>query len=404
MMKVPFFRPSITEAEIDEVVDTLRSGWLTTGPKTKKFEQQFAEKLGVKHAVAVNSCTAALHLSLEAVGIQRGELVLVPTYTFAATAEVVRYFDAIPVMVDCTDDTLCMDMDKARETLESIRNGKDVVGHRPPYGRVRAMIPVHYGGQMADVDEARKLCDEFKCAMIEDAAHCLPAFAQSDDGDWRKIGTTGDIVCFSFYANKCMTTGEGGMAVTNNAEYADRMRVMSLHGMSKDAWRRFDTGASWYYEIVAPGFKYNLTDIASAIGIQQLARSDALWEERTSLAAKYSKAFAECPQLRTPFVRSDRKSSWHLYPIRIDTNALTIDRGQFIEELGKRGIGTSVHWMPLHLHPYYRETYGTSRGMYPVAEAVYDQIISLPLFPGLTNDEQKHVIVSTLDVISTYKK
>ncbi len=402
-MNVPFFRPHITDAEINEVVDTLRSGWLTTGPKTKRFEEEFAQKVGAKHAVALNSCTAALHLALEAVGIQPGELVIVPTFTFAATAEVVRYFDAVPVMVDCRPDTLCIDTQKAGETLEAIRQGQPVAGLKPPYQRVRAIIPVHYAGQMADVDGVRALAEAYDLALIEDAAHCMPAYAKGEGDTWRPCGTTADIVCFSFYANKCITTGEGGMAVTDDEKLADRMRVMSLHGMSKDAWRRFDTKASWYYEIVAPGFKYNLTDIASAIGLHQLARADELWQERRRLAGVYQSAFADEPALWTLTEHDDRQSSWHLFPIGLVPGTLSISRNDFIDALKERGIGCSVHWMPLHLHPYYRQTYGTGPGMFPVAEAAYEGLISLPLFPGMTDDEQQTVIDSVRELVQQHR-
>jgi len=232
-MKVPFFRPSISEEAIAEVTDCLRSGWLTTGPRTKRFEQQFAEKVGVKHAVALNSCTAGLHLALDAVGLKAGEMVIVPTFTFAATAEVVRYFDATPVFVDADDETLCLDIAKTRATLEALRDGRPVAGLKPPYTKVRAIIPMHYAGQIADVDAVRALAQEFDLAIIEDAAHCMPAYARgegasSEYGDgWRSVGTTADITGVSFYANKCITTGEGGMAATNDDALADRVRVMS---------------------------------------------------------------------------------------------------------------------------------------------------------------------------------
>ncbi|HSN26699.1 MAG TPA: DegT/DnrJ/EryC1/StrS aminotransferase family protein, partial [Kofleriaceae bacterium] len=239
-MKVPFFRPSITEQEIEAVVACLRSGWLTTGPVTRDFEAEVARYVGAKHAIALNSCTAALHLALDAVGLQRGELVIVPTMTFAATAEVVRYFDAVPVFVDCDPVTQCIDPAAARATLERLRRGERVVGVADPRARVRAIIPMHYGGQMVDVDAINALAEEFDLAVIEDAAHTLPAYTRSHTGaPWRSVGTTAKITCFSFYANKCITTGEGGMAVTDDDALVERMRLMSLHGMSKDAWKRY---------------------------------------------------------------------------------------------------------------------------------------------------------------------
>jgi len=264
---LPFSRPEIGEEEISEVVACLRSGWITSGPRTAQFEREFAEAVGARHALAVNSCTAALHLAVEALGVKPGDAVLVPTMTFAATAEVVRYFDAVPVFVDCDPVTQCIDPDALERTLEAIRDHERVPGVPQPAGRPRAVIPMHFAGQMVDVVRIAEIAREHSLAVIEDAAHTLPAFTRSGpDAAWRSVGTTAPITCFSFYANKCITTGEGGMAVTDDAGLADRMRVMSLHGMSKDAWKRYTSAGSWYYEIVAPGFKYNLTDIASAMG------------------------------------------------------------------------------------------------------------------------------------------
>ncbi|MBL8953703.1 MAG: DegT/DnrJ/EryC1/StrS aminotransferase family protein [Myxococcaceae bacterium] len=374
-MAVPFFRPSVTQAEIDEVVACMKSGWLTTGPRTKEFESRFAARFGAKHAIALNSCTAALHLALDAVGLKRGENVIVPAMTFAATAEVVRYFDATPVMVDCEPRSLCIDPDQLRKIA---RNTKSL----------RAIIPMHYGGQMADVDAVASIAREAGVPVIEDAAHTLPA---SFDG--KVVGTTADITCFSFYANKCITTGgEGGMALTNSDAFADRMRVMSLHGMSKDAWRRFTDKGSWYYELVAPGFKYNLTDIAAGMGLRQLDRLDELHAERKRLAARYTSELSQLPGVETPETLRGRDHSWHLYAIRLRLDRWTIDRARFIDELKARGITCSVHWMPLHLHPYYRETYGTGPGLFPVAEDVWPRLVSLPLFPGMTEAEQGEVI------------
>lgn len=366
-MAVPFFRPSVTQAEIDEVVACLKSGWLTTGPRTKQFEADFAAKVGAKHAIALNSCTAALHLALEAIGLQRGDCVVVPTMTFAATAEVVRYFDAVPVLVDCEPRTMCLDVAKLRTTLEALRDGNPVAGLKGPYGPVKAIIPMHYGGQMVDVAAVNALGKEFKIPVIEDAAHTLPAFYRDNEkAPWQQAGATADITCFSFYANKCITTGEGGMAVTNDDKWADRMRVMSLHGISRDAWKRFTSEGSWYYEIDAPGFKYNLTDIASSVGLQQLKRSDDLWKDRQRVAKRYLAQLSKIPGLELPEEIPDRQHSWHLFAVRLKTGAWSIDRNRFIDELKAKGITTSVHWMPLHLHPYYRRTYGFGEGLHAV--------------------------------------
>jgi len=391
-MRVPFYRPSITEREIDEVVTCLRSGWLTTGPATRAFEEEFAAYVGARHAVAVNSCTAALHLSLEALGVERGDLVLVPTMTFAATAEVVRYFDAIPVFVDC-DATQCIDVEAARRTLHQLASGQRVFGVPATHGPVRAIIPMHYAGQMADVHAVRALAIEHRIAVVEDAAHTLPAFTRAGaDGPWQSVGTTADVTCFSFYANKCITTGEGGMAVTNDTTTAERMRLMSLHGMSKDAWKRFTAAGSWYYEVVAPGFKYNLTDIAAAMGRAQLARADELWSARQHLAAAYRRGLADVPGLELPTEHPDRRHSWHLFSIRLDLGVWKQGRDAFIEHLKKRGVGSSVHWMPLHMQPYYRDTYGLRPDDFPVSAALWPRLVSLPLFPTMSTEDVAFVI------------
>jgi perosamine synthetase len=402
---VPFFRPEITDAEVAEVVDCLRSGWLTTGPRTKEFEGAFSRYVGAAHAVAVNSCTAALHLALEAVGLRRGDLVLVPTMSFAATAEVVRYFDAVPVFVDCDPATMCMDPVAAAQVLDAIDTGGTVAGVDPPFGAVRAIIPMHYGGQMADMDAFRCIARDLDLALIEDAAHSLPAFTRSGpDSGWRGVGTTADITCFSFYANKCITTSEGGMAVTDRPDIAERMRVMSLHGMSKDAWKRFTDMGSWYYEIVAPGFKYNMTDLAAALGLVQLRRANELWEQRCRVAEKYSDAFASVEEIELPIEHPDRRHSWHLYSIRLRLDRLTIDRAAFMEELKSRGVASSVHWMPLHMHPYYVATYGFEPGDFPVAAALWPRLVSLPIFPGMTEVEIDYVVEVIRTVTRLHRK
>lgn len=386
-MRVPFFKPAIDEREIEAVVTCLRSGWLTTGPTTRAFEEEFAAHVGAKHAVALNSCTAALHLALEAIGIRRGDLVIVPTLTFAATAEVVRYLDAIPVFVDCDPATRCLDMAATRRTVERLRSGKSVPGvpADAARGHLRAIIPMHYGGLMADVDAVRALAAELSLSVIEDAAHTLPAFTRAHaTAPWRSVGTTADVTCFSFYANKCITTGEGGMAVTNDAALAERMRLMSLHGMSKDAWKRFTAGGTWYYEVIAPGFKYNMTDIAAAIGRVQLARSGELWAARRDVARMYQQGLAAIPGIRVPTEQDNRQHSWHLFSISLDLAVWRMGRDRFIDGLKARGIGASVHWMPLHMQPYYRDTYGLVPEDFPVAAGLWPGLVSLPLYPTMT--------------------
>lgn len=411
MMMIPFYRASVTDTEINEVVECLKSGWLTTGPRTKHFESDFAHYMRQKHAVALNSCTAALHLALEAVGTQAGDTVVVPTMTFAATAEVVRYFNADPLLVDCRESDSNMDVTDAERRLgEHAKQGQ----------KVTAILPVHYGGQIGDARGIKELAQKRDLKIIEDAAHCCPAFyrdseapmsgpveqgngapeldRQKENG-WLRVGAEADITCFSFYANKCITTGEGGMACTQNDAYADRMRIMSLHGISKDAWKRFTSEGSWSYEIVAPGFKYNLTDVAAAIGIHQLRRAEDLHRKRIQSAELYTQLLKDIEELILPCQFPDRIHSWHLYAIRLKLNRLKIKRSEFIDELKKCGVATSVHWMPLHMHPYYREKYGYKPDDFPIASRLYSEIISLPLYPEMTEADVTYVSDTVRKVI-----
>ena len=386
--RIPLHRPAIGDDEIAAVTDVLRSGWLTSGKACGAFEEELAAFVGAHHAVAVNSCTAALHLALEAAGITRGDVVLVPTMTFAATAEVVAYLGATPLFVDCERDTLNLDVGAARRTLETRLQGGRVPGLSD--GTPRAIVPVHYAGQMADVAAVARLADAHQLRVVEDAAHALPASALVD-GVWRSVGTTAEQTCFSFYANKTITTGEGGMLVTDSPELAARARRMSLHGLSADAWQRYGASGSWRYQIVAPGFKYNLTDIAAALGRVQLTKANQLCEARRRIAARYAELLGDVEEIELPTARPDRRSSWHLYAIRLHGERLAIGRGEFIEELSRRGIGASVHWMPLHLHPYYRERFGLREGDFPVAEREWRRLISLPIFPSMSEAEQERV-------------
>lgn len=391
------------QAEIDEVVETLKSGWLTTGAKTKQFEKEFSDYVSQKHSVAVNSCTAALHLALEAVGVKPGDGVLVPTMTFAATAEVVRYLGAEPILVDCRESDFNLDVqDAERKLLERQSRGQTVV----------ALMPVHYGGQVGDVDGYVAFARRHGLKIIEDAAHCCPAYFRSatagttwpvralTEGDgWHPVGASADITCFSFYANKCITTGEGGMACTANDAYADRMRIMSLHGISRDAWKRFTGEGNWYYEIIAPGFKYNLTDIASAIGLHQLRRSDVLHAQRCRLAQRYTALLGDIEELELPRVEPGRIHSWHLYGVRIRPGRLKIGRNEFVDALKARGILTSVHYMPLHMHPYYREKYGYRSEDLPAMAGVYPRIFTLPLFPDLSEGDQDRICEDVRELV-----
>lgn len=369
---IPFFRATIGQAEIDGVVDTLTSGWLTSGPKVKRFEEAFAEAVGAKYAVAVNSATAALHLALEAYGIGPGDEVLVPTMTFAATAEVVVLLGATPVLVDCDPATLNLcTTDMAKKCT----------------AKTKAVMPVHFAGQPCPMDTIEQFAADHDLIMVEDSAHAFPAsFGE------RKIGTIGHATCFSFYANKTITTGEGGMCTTQDEAVAARMKQMSLHGLSRSAWNRFSGKGSWYYEIEAAGFKYNLTDIAAALGLAQLDRADDFFQQRRRIALRYRQAFQESGSVESLEVSPGSQHAWHLFIIKLPLGRLSIDRNKFIVQLNECGIGTSVHYTPLHLHPFYRDQYGTTADQFPAASGVFEQIISLPLFPSMTDQQIDFVI------------
>jgi perosamine synthetase len=381
---LPFHIPDIGQDEIESVVDTLRSGWLTTGPKVKQFEEAFAKTVGASHAVAVNSGTAALHLALEALEIEEGDEVIMSTMTFAASAEVVLYFKAKPVLVDCRPDTFNLDPDQIEQAISP---------------RTKAIMPVHIGGQPCEMDRIQQIARRYNLKVIEDAAHALPARYRG-----RMVGTIGDITCFSFYATKTITTGEGGMATTDNPEWAERMRIMSLHGISKDAWKRYTSEGSWYYEILYPGYKYNMTDIAAAIGIEQLRKCHQFWESRQRYAELYNLGFRDMPAITVPHVAQDAQHAWHLYIIQLDLEQLRIDRSEFAELLKRENIGTSVHFIPLHLHPYYRDTFGYRPEDFPNASAVFERIISLPIYPKMTEADVQDVIDAVRNIASHYHR
>jgi perosamine synthetase len=375
---VPFHVPTIGDEEIAAVVAVLRSGWLTTGSKVREFEEQFGRFVGSRHALAVNSCTAALHLALEAVGTEEGDEVIVPTMTFAATAEVVLYLKARPVLIDCRPDTLNLDLDRMGEAITN---------------KTRAVIPVHVAGLPCPMERITETARNAGIKVIEDAAHALPARSHG-----QLIGTFGDLTCFSFYATKTITTGEGGMVTTCDDDYAARMRVMSLHGISQDAWKRYTSEGSWYYEILSPGYKYNLTDIAAAIGIEQLKRCDLFWQARNRIAKRYDAGFADLPEIRVPARDTGMQHAWHLYVIQLELDRLKITRNDFMEALREKNIGASVHFIPLHLHPYYRDKFGYKPGDFPVASAVYGRIISLPIFPKMSDHEIDRVIDAVREI------
>jgi dTDP-4-amino-4,6-dideoxygalactose transaminase len=379
---LPFALPDIDEAEIDAVVTCLRSGWVTTGPVTRQFEHEFAAYLGGGlHAIAVNSATAGLHLALESLGIGPGDEVIVPTLTFTATAEVVRYLGARPVFVDVEPERLTLSVAAVEAALTP---------------RTRAIVPVHYAGLACDMDALLALARRHDVRVVEDAAHAFPT---RDKG--RLVGTLdSDITVFSFYANKTMTTGEGGMLVTRNAGLAQRARVMRLHGISQDAFDRYVSHKpAWYYEVVAAGFKYNLTDIASAIGIQQLRKIDRFAARRAWLAQRYHDGLAGLP-LRLPALPDDASThAWHLYVVRLAPDA-RLGRDDLIAELAGRGIGTSVHFIPLHRQPYWRDTCDLSPAHFPVAEAVYPRMLTLPLYTKMTDADQDRVIRCLRDLLA----
>jgi len=401
-MNVPYFRPSIGEPEIAEVVNCLRSGWLTTGPTTKRFETAFAEAVGGKHAVAVNSATAALHLAAEALGLARDQAVLVPTMTFAATAEIVRYCGALPILVDCDPQTFNMDLADAERKIADLQSGK-VTAAEGQRLEIVGIIPVHVSGLMMDMTAVNDLAKRHNLWVVEDAAHAFPAaWRSSTDQPWQRCGQrTSAVSCFSFYANKTITTGEGGMAVTDDAALADRMRMMSLHGLSHDAWGRY-SGGSWDYRIVEAGYKYNLTDIAAAIGVHQLDRAEAMRAERQEIAFWYRDTLADVAEIELPIVPADRLHSWHLFPIRLRLEKLSIDRNEFITQLRAKGVGCSVHWRPLHLHPYYEKA-GWKPEEFPVATPLWQRLVSLPLFPGMHEAERAHVAQVVRDLCLQYR-
>jgi len=381
---LPFALPHITQAEIDEVVDTLRSGWLTTGPKTKRFEREFATRVGTPYALAVNSATAAMHLALDALGLQPDDEVIVPVYTFTATAEVVVYLRAKPIFVDVNPVTCNLDPAQLEK-------------HITP--RTRAIMVVHIAGLPAEMDAIRALAKTYNLSVIEDAAHAFPAKYRG-----QMIGTISDFTAFSFYATKTLATGEGGMLTTANPEFAERASMMALHGISRDAWKRYSAEGSWYYEVLQAGYKYNMTDIAAALGLHQLARSQWLLERRRSIAQRYTEAFSQWPEVEPPPNPAHVEHAWHLYLLRLRPERLTITRDAFIQALTKANIGTSVHFIPLHLHPFYRDTYHLQVEDFPAALHAYQRVISLPIYPGMADEDVEDVIAAIEQIIAEHRK
>lgn len=371
---IPFALPDIGEEEIAEVVDTLRSGWITTGPKTKLFESKFENFIGVGvEAIAVSSATAGLHLALEAIGIKPGDEVITTTMTFTATAEVVRYLGADVRLIDIDPLTMNIDVDAIRQAITP---------------KTKAIMPVHYAGLSCDMDAIFSLAKEFGLKVVEDAAHALPSSYKK-----QIIGTLkSDVTVFSFYANKTMTTGEGGMVVTKSPELASRMKIMRLHGINRDAFDRFRSEKpAWFYEVIAPGFKYNLTDIAAAMGIHQLAKLPVFLKRREYLAQRYTYKLKDLPFiLPCPALEGDIHS-WHLYVIRLKKSS-KFNRDEVIQYLSDKKIGTSVHYVPLHNQPYWQERYRLTSKMFPHAEAAYQSMLTIPLYTAMTDQQQDRII------------
>jgi dTDP-4-amino-4,6-dideoxygalactose transaminase len=379
-----FHKPFISEDEVDEIVDTVRSGWISMGPKTIRFENNFSEYIGAKNSIAVSSWTAAGHLTLEAFGVKPEDEVIVPTMTFPATAEIVCYFGAKPVIVDVDEDTLNISLEAIEKAITP---------------KTKVIIPVHYAGQPCDLDEIHEIARKYGLRVLEDAAHSLPA-----DYKGKRIGTISDVTCFSFYATKTLSTGEGGMICTDNEEITERCKIMRLHGINRDAWKRYTESGSWYYEVVAPGYKYNFTDLQASLGLPQLKKVDAMWDSRKRIAAKYTEALKDLDTIQLHTLKPNRESSWHLFPIRLHLDRLTINRAQIINELREKNVGVGVHFMPVHQHQYYSQTFNLSDSDFPVASAAFPRLLSLPIYPGMTDENVDRVIDVLIDTLNNFKK
>ncbi len=369
-----FGKPLIERAEMDEVMDCLKSGWLGTGPKVKQLEGSFQEYKGSRFALALNSCTAALHLSLRSIDIKAGDEVIVPTMTFAATANAVVHAGGRPVFVDCDRKTMNMDP-------------KDV--QRKITKKTKAIIPVHFAGRACDMDALMAIARQRKLKVIEDCAHAIET-----EYHGKKAGTFGDLGCFSFYVTKNIVTGEGGMVITDNEDHANKIKVLGLHGMSKDAWKRFSDEGYKHYKIVYAGFKYNMMDLQAAIGIHQLKRVDRYWRRRQAIWQKYNKAFADLPVILPAPVEPKTRHAYHLYTLLIDIDRASLTRDKFLEEMTRRKIGVGVHYIALHSHPYYQETFGYKAGDFPNAEWISERTVSIPLSPSLSDADVEDVIAA----------
>ncbi|MHB8857907.1 MAG: DegT/DnrJ/EryC1/StrS family aminotransferase [Thermoleophilia bacterium] len=380
---LPFSPPLIGEEEIEEVIDTLRSDWITTGPKVKRFEAEFADRIGSPSALAVSSATDALLVGLAALGVQRGDEVITTPMTFCSTVHVIEHLGAIPVMVDVEPDNLTIDPELIM----------DAVGPK-----TRGILPVHIYGHPCAMDEIAGIARQRDLFVLEDAAHSLPATYKN-----KAIGSIGDLTAFSFYATKNLTTGEGGM-LTGETELIDQARVWSLHGMTRDAYKRHSAEGSWRYEVVLPGFKCNMTDIQASIGLHQLRKLDLFHEKRKNIVSIYDRGLSGIDEIQTPVELPEVESSWHIYPIRLNLDMLTIDRDRFIEAMKTRNIGTSVHFIPIHIHPYYRDKYSYKADAFPVAYENYLRLVTLPLNLRMSEADAFDVIEAVSDIVKKYRR
>jgi dTDP-4-amino-4,6-dideoxygalactose transaminase len=381
---MPFHRAWLEEDEFQEVIDTLKSGWLTTGPRTHRFEEEFKNYIGCKHAIGLNSCTAGLHLSLVALGFEPDSEVISTPMTFPATANVVVHERLKPVFVDIEPGTMNIDPAKIEEKITS---------------KTRAIFPVHFAGHPCEMDSIQAIADKHKLVVIEDAAHALESTYKG-----RKIGNLGHLTSFSFYANKNMTTGEGGMLTVNDDELAEKIRVMRLHGLNKDAWKRFGKSGFAHWQLHTPGYKYNMPDISAALGIHQLKKVNKFWGIRKRYVEIYDEAFKNIPELELLIRKDDVESAYHLYIVALRLDRLTIDRDQFLQEIQARGIGVAVHYIALHLQPYYREQFKTKAEDCPVASSYSERILTLPLYPKMSVQDVTRVIETVSDIIKKYRR
>jgi len=409
---LPFSPPLIGEEEIAEVIDTLHSDWITTGPKVRRFEEEFAALLGAPAALALNSCTAALHVALATLGIGAGDAVITTPMTFCSSVHVIEHVGARPILVDVEPDTLNIDPVKIAEAVETFNVKRETCN-------VRAIMPVHLYGHPCEMDTILDIARQYDLAVVEDAAHALPAkykgrfIGQDPDQNNTQYATRNTqyatrntdhvsrLTCFSFYATKNLTTAEGGM-LTGPPELIEEARMWSLHGLSHDAWKRYSSEGSWYYEVIRPGFKYNMTDIQAAIGLHQLRKLPQFQARRREIVRRYNQAFSQFEELQIPTERPEVEHAWHLYVLRLHVSRLHVSRNQFIEELKARHIGASVHFIPIHLHPYYRDKYGYKPEDFPVAYREYQRMVSLPLYPRMSDQDVEDVIEAVEDVVRQF--